>query len=194
MRKNKNTRKNKGYTLIEAIIVIAIIAILSGMSFVTIGIIKQAKCNAAASALDAQMGSLLIKTKAVSEAKDSPLCMLIQYNNSDINFADGTIAKRGSYSLILGYNDGSSFTPKEVDADGNAVVETTLPNILSINYTPEAGAGECSFVDGTETMLIEFKKADGSVRYGAGSYEIIYNGNKVATVKLDAATGNHSVK
>ena len=164
------------------------------MSFITIKIIKQAKCNAAASTLDAQMGSLLIKTKAISEAKDSPLCMLIQYNTHDINFADGTIAKAGSYSLILGYNDGSSFTPKELDADGNAVAEAILPNILEIEFRTETGASQCSFVDGSETMLIEFKKADGSVRYGAGSYEITYNGTKVATVMLDAATGNHSVK
>ena len=164
-------------------------AILSGMSFVTIGIIKRAKCNAAASTLNAQMGSLLIKTKALSEAQGDRLCMKIVHNATDVTYANGTIAKAGSYSLILGYDDGISFTEKTADT-----VEATLPNILKIEYEPESGTSDCSLVDGTEEMLIEFNKSNGSVRYGAGKYKIIYANNTVATVSLDASTGNHFVK
>ena len=43
-------------------------------------------------------------------------------------------------------------------------------------------------------MIIEFNKSNGSVRYGAGTYEIVYNNKVVATVYLDADTGNHYVK
>ena len=58
-------KKNKGYTLIEMIIVIAIMAILTAVAFVTLGVIHQAKCNAAVNSLDNQIGSLWIKTKAI---------------------------------------------------------------------------------------------------------------------------------
>lgn len=183
-------KKNHGYTLIEMIIVIAIIAILSGVSFVTIGIIKQAKCNAAATTLSNQMGSLLVKTRALSKAKDSPLCMKIQYNDSDVTFADGTFAKAGSYSLILGYDNGTTFVEKTADT-----VETTLPDIITINYT-STDKQSCSIagLDASKNMIIEFNKSNGSVRYGAGTYEIVFNGKVVATVYLDADTGNHYVK
>lgn len=190
-------KKNHGYTLIEMIIVIAIIVIVSGMSFVTIGIIKQAKCNAAANTLSNQIGSLLVKTRALSEAKVSstdpnkaPLCMKIQYNDSDVTFADGTFAKAGSYSLILGYDNGTTFVEKTADT-----VETTLPNIITINYiTTDRESCGIAGLDTSKNMIIEFNKSNGSVRYGAGSYEIVYNNNVVATVYLDATTGNHYVK
>lgn len=190
-------KKNHGYTLIEMIIVMAIIVILSGVSFVTIGIIKQAKCNSAATTLSNQIGSLLVKTRALSEAKKSatdpkksPLCMKIQYNDSDVTFADGTYAKAGSYSLILGYDNGTTFVEKTADT-----VEATLPDIITINYT-STDKKSCSItgLDTSTNMIIEFNKSNGSVRYGAGTYEIVYNNNVVATVYLDADTGNHYVK
>lgn len=200
MRK-KSIRKNKGYTLIEMIIVIGIIAIISGMSFVTIGIIKRAKCNAAATTIDSQMSTLLLKTKALSEAKGSRLCMMIVHNDNDLTYEDGTFAKADSYSIVLGYDKGTSFNEKAAEDNGDVetlpdirVAEATLPNILDIRYTPEAGAASSSLADGTNTMLIEFDKATGSVRYGAGTYEIVLNGDTVATVRLDSATGTHSVK
>lgn len=184
-------RKNQGYTLIEMIIVIAIIAILSGVSAITIGIIKKAKYNEAAVTLNNQMGSLLVKTKAISEAKTNPLCMKIQYNDADVTYADGSLAKAGTYSLILGYHNGTTFVPKTADT-----AEATLPNIITIKYTQEAGTSACNIagLDTDKNMVIEFDKSNGSVRYGAGTYDIIFNGDTVATVRLDAATGKHSVK
>mgnify|MGYP004452571233 FL=1 len=202
-------KKNKGYTLIELIIVISIMVILSAMSFVTIGIIKQARYNAAATTLSNQMGALNIKTKALSEGvqkasktenRDYPLCMKLQYNDSDVTLKDNTLLRAGTYSLILGYHTDSGFVPKESD-----VVETSLTNMITITYEPETDAQKGGFADQDfvtdendrsvcKNMYIEFDKSNGSVRYGAGKYKIVCNDRVVATVNLDQATGNHYVK
>lgn len=193
-------RKNQGYTLIELIIVLAIIAILSAMSFVTIGIIRQAQYNSAASTLSNQMGSLLVKTKAVSEAKDEPLCMLVHRYSKMVTLDDGKVIRKGSYVLILGYDTGSGFVVKNTgnafsEDDTSIIVEDILTNIITIKYnTTDSVACGITGLSDTEHMIIEFKKSDGSVRYGSGSYEIIYNDRTVATVKLDATTGNHYLK
>lgn len=198
-------KKNHGYTLIELIIVLAIMAILAGMSFITLSVVKTARCNAATSTLSNEMGALLVKTKALSEAKsdDKPLCMKIEYNTTakDVN---GLHLKEGSYSLILGFHDDSGSTFEEKKENGNLVLEATLSNLVQIVYTPSEASQKCS-ISGLTTsnsgddaykndILIEFDKATGAVRYGAGTYEIRYNGSTFATVYLDAATGNHYIK
>ena len=205
------TKKNKGYTMIEMIIVIAIMAILSGMAFVTLGIIQQAKCNAAATSLDSQIGSLWIKTKALSQGKTQtvatssekgakyPLSMLIRKNDD----ASDDI-RDGSYVIYLGYSDGSSFYEKERCE--------VLPNVVSLKYTPTPGkdaeqkvttlsmlvhtdgSSETIATGETDGFLISFNKSDGSVNHGAGTYEIIYNDETIVSIYLDSITGNHYAK
>ncbi|MBO5468528.1 MAG: prepilin-type N-terminal cleavage/methylation domain-containing protein [Lachnospiraceae bacterium] len=202
-------KRQKGYSLIEVIIAVAIMAILATMSFVTLGVINKARCSSAATSLEGQMSSLWIKTKAISQAKKQttsqytednawyPLCMEIVKNTSDVTLADGSLAKEGSYSVILGYNKDGSFTAKTTD-----VAESVLPNILSIKYTPKAIEGldddsqkaVVSGIDYKDSFLIQFNKADGSVTYGAGTYEIIYNDKTVYKVVLDASTGKHYIR
>ena len=181
-------KKNKGYTLIELIIVIAIIAVLSGVSLITLGIIKQAQYNTAATTLSDQMGSLLVKTKALSDPSNQPLCMAIQQNVATVTYADGNTAKAGSYSVYLGNNTGSSFVAKSANT-----AEATLPNIITIQYVPSDASQKASFAT-DNYFVIQYNKADSSVKYGAGTYNIIYNGRTVASVYLDKATGNHYVE
>lgn len=182
-------KQNKGYTLVEVIIVIAIMAILSGMSFVTLGVIKQAKCNTAIQNLNDQIASLLVKTRALSEAKNERLCLLIRKNTGgEVTYADGTTAKQNTYSVILGTENGTAFLEKEVD-----VAEATLTDLVTISYTPADATQECP-ASGTDEMIIEFNKSNGSVRYGAGDYTFTYNGMTIGTVHLDATTGNHKVE
>lgn len=201
-------KKNKGYTLVETLIVIAIMAIVSAMAFVTIGIIYQAKYNAAIDELNTQINSVWIKTKALSQGKiqtnanqitddtkDSavyPLCMMIVENTDSTDDI-----KDGSYELILGYEDGTNFIEKE-DI-------TLLTNIININYVPSSDSQKHALTaetvkeDGeqhgsTSKILIEFNKSDGSVKYGAGTYQVIYNDRVVGSVYLDPTTGNHYTK
>ena len=50
--------KNKGYTLVEALIVIAIMAVLAGLSMYSIGVIRDAKRSAAVTTFDNQISFL----------------------------------------------------------------------------------------------------------------------------------------
>ena len=179
-------KKNHGYTLIEVIIVIAIIAILSGLSVVTLGIIRNAKAQAAATTLSDQMQSLLIKTKALSSAKDETLCMKLEYVDEKREIGNVT-ARAGSYLLTLGIHKDSGFEAREADK-----VEAVLPDLITIEYTPSEGQSTDITVPATDA-IIEFNKSDGSVRSGAGVYTFRYNGNIMSYVVLDATTGNHYV-
>lgn len=202
-------KKNSGYTLIEFIIVLAIMAILSGMAFVTLGIIKQAKCSAAASELDNQMASIWIKTKALSQSKTQsssssdipsakyPLCAMIKKNTDS---ADNV--KDGKYEILLGYDNGNTFILKESLTALDSIIEVTYDKssstktktFSSIDYSADSTRGSDTSTDVDKAFVIEFNKADGSVVYGAGSYHIVYNGKITADVYLDSITGNHYIK
>lgn len=190
-------KKDKGYTLVELIIVIAIIAIMAGFSFSAIAVIKQARYNTAASTLSNQMGSLHVKTRAISEAKNEPLCILLHKNDEKVDLNDGSVLRKGSYSLVLGYDAGTSIKDKNTnntfDETKLKVVEASLPNIIEINYTPENDA-QIHDCNDNDNIVIEFNKSTGKVRYGAGTYKLLYNGRTVATVTLDETTGNHYLK
>lgn len=206
-------KKNSGYTLIELIIVIAIMAILSGMAFVTLGIIKQAKCSAAAAELDNQMASIWIKTKALSQSKTQsvstssepsakyPLCAVIKKNSDSTDDI-----KDGKYEILLGYDNGSEFILKESLTALDSIIEVkydetdaknasqNTKKFSTIDYSVDSTRGADTGTDIDKAYVIEYSKTDGSVSYGAGRYEIRYNNKTVANVYLDSVTGNHYVK
>lgn len=184
--------KNKGYTLVEALIVITIMVILSGASFISIGIIRESKRQAATNTLNNQISNCLIQTKAVSKATngtDAPLCMVIRKRTD------------GAYAVMTGYIYGSG-TDDIKDASGNALnpdndddCEAILTkDIVKIEYTPDDTAQQFAAND----LVIQFIKSDGSTQYGGGTYEL-YAGKTgseklYATIYLDKVSGNHYIK
>ena len=180
--------KNKGYTLVEMIIVIAIMAILGGVSFLTIGVIKQAKRQSAATTLDNQISNCLIKTKAISPStngKDAPLCMVIKKRTD------------GTYAIMNGYIQGGNITDETgnvLNPDNDADCEAILSKeIVKIEYMPSTSTQQWSASD----MVIQFIKSDGSTQYGGGTYKL-YVGKSTqelyATLYLDTVSGNHYIK
>ena len=139
---------NKGYTLIEMIIVIAIMAIMSGFAVVTFGIVRKAKCNAAIDTFNNQLTSIAIKTKSLSQSKDQnpadaidssnmaslyPLCLMVRRN--DPNYSGSTpyppydpdSRKKNAYIMYMGYYDSSNnFVVKEEVG--------ILPRVIEIDY------------------------------------------------------------
>lgn len=191
-------KKNKGYTLIEVIIVLAIMAVLAGLSFVSLGVMHQAKYNAAANTINNEMSTLWMQTKTMSQPKEQtskpgasakekyPICMQIKRN------ADK------SYSIIYGYDSGTAFEEKVAGE-----VSSTIPKILNIEFIAKdptkehptnTFVAEGSSSNVIDSMLIEFNKADGSVKYGAGTYNIIYSDRTVVSIYLDSVTGKHYIK
>lgn len=198
MKKKKGYTLNRGYTLIEMIIVIAIMAILSGMAVYTYGIVKKAKVNAAVDTFNNQLTSLWVKTQALSQGKVQdnprtsnpeskyPLCLKIEKN------ADSSDSIRdGSYVLYLGYDEGSTFAESEQVA--------IFPEYLEIDYTAPSGTtGHALLKDGAvgtsgtqDTFIVEFNKSDGTVVYGNGTYHFYYNDIEYGAIVLNGITGNH---
>ncbi|MBQ9983732.1 MAG: prepilin-type N-terminal cleavage/methylation domain-containing protein [Lachnospiraceae bacterium] len=192
-------KKNKGYTLIEMLIVIAIMAILTGVAFVTLKVMHQAKYNSSISTFQTQLSNLWIQTKAISQSKVQlnptdatdgakyPLCMVVTLNeDSSDDIRDG------SFEVKTAYNKDTDVTDKESHA--------TLTHLVDIKYTPTNSKQVHSktSIDGsgfiTGDVIIQFNKADGSVKYGAGTYDFYYDNRVVGTVYLDSVTGNHYVK
>lgn len=198
-------KKQKGYTLVEFIIVFAIMAILTGASVASIGMINQAKYNSSISSFKNNLSGLWIKTKALSQAKEQagtttstveqlyPICMRLQKNDND------------AFLLVLGYHADDGFVVKnadENDAKHNYEI-LELPRFLTVEFEPETpeqvasnigDSAKGTAMGGEPVAMIEFNKQDGSVRYGAGTYKFIYKDREVGSVKLDAATGKQNTR
>ena len=188
----KNLKNNKGYSLIELIIVIAIMAILTGLASYTFGLIIKAKCQNASIEFNQQIGNLWMQTKAVGNVDDN-VCMMLKYAK------DGD----GKWQNELGIYKYDSGTPNDLillkDENGNEMT-TQLTNRVKIEYIG-SNPHVSTTSDSTNVVLIQFNKSDGSVLFGEGEYEVYsynqFTGNKgdlVATIFLDKETGNHYVK
>ena len=159
-------KNNKGYTLVEMLIVLAIMAILSGLAVVSVGLMRKAKIQDAITTFDSQLTNLWMMTKATA---------------SDQKSMKGTwsVDADGVYILTV--------------ADKTTTVSTTKYENWSkyVTITYNGNACEVSGFD------IQFDKSTGAVVSGKGAGDYVFMdkaGKKVATVHLDAITGNHYVK
>lgn len=99
-RTNKATlHDNNGYSLVEMIITIAIIVIMSGISFVTVSMINSAKAKDASVTFESELSDMITKTKnqvCIVNGKSKPSyssCLMI-YKASDNNY----YVKKGYYN------------------------------------------------------------------------------------------------
>lgn len=165
-RKKRCSANNKGYSVVEMVIVIAIIAILSAVGFLTINIVYGAKVSSAKNTLNSQLSYLSNLTKA----QDPGLTAWLYYDDTD-----------KVYKIKYGLYDGATFTE---NASQDPV---TFSDSILIYYKDEAGDRN---VISTTGRLIQFNKSDGAVLAGAGTYDIIKN---IRNVHPDSASGSEAV-
>lgn len=165
---NRRLKNDNGYSMVELIIVIAIIAILSGLAAFTLSAIKSAKANAALQSFDTELSALATRTRA--QSGDNAI-MIKRVN-------DGYEVYYGTSS------DGTETNWTQTSTKA----ELTMPDV-DIYYNEPGGAA--ALLEGNK--IIKFRKADGSVVTGAGLYEFKKGGtqNAAGRVTLNASTGSH---
>lgn len=172
-------KNNRGYSLVEMLIVIAIMAILSGLATMSISLIRRAKAQDALSTFNSQLSSAWLQTKSIGNSEKS------------MYFTIEPDADPASDDYVLSLYD--------TDSSGSDVLKSTTTlkswgKYVTITYT-SSDAAQVETGYGTGKWYIKFNKATGAVVKGAGDYTFTgKNGIAVGTVHLDAVTGNHYVK
>jgi prepilin-type N-terminal cleavage/methylation domain-containing protein len=162
----KILKDNSGYSLVELIIVIGMIAVLSGAAMLTLASVKTSRASAARDTFDQEIAALQARTKSQS------LEEAIKIEKVD-NF----------YYIYYGTStDGTDFT-----AYDDSKADATL-NRIDIYYAEDGS----SFNELTE-QVIKFSKNDGSVVCGSGKYQFCKDRSHdvVGTVSINKATGSH---
>lgn len=175
-------RKNAGYSMVELIIVLGMIAVLSGLAAVTISAITTARATSAKESFNEELSTLQTMTK--SQNKDSAI--LIEMVDGKYHLTYGTFSGDKTSSADLA--DKTKFT-----ADSSK--DVVILDRVKIMYAATASdtAKELTEVNASGIMIIMFNKADGSVLSGSG----IYTFNKdrsdasVGKVTLNKTTGSH---
>lgn len=193
----KTISKNKGFSLVEMIIVLAIVAVMSTMALISINIIHSAKAKDAASVFDSEVATLKTKAKGMGvdvnnngELEDSELSYLYCIK----------IYKSGDkYFLCTGYTKMSSVASDFVStATNNGGKGRNLSSYVKIKYTGK-------LADGTEVtdrepgsepadaIYIVFNKR-GECVCGAGEYEFFKPNGRTVARKYIRANGSHGSK
>jgi prepilin-type N-terminal cleavage/methylation domain-containing protein len=197
MKMIKLAKENKGYSLVEMVIVMAIVAIMAAGSLVTITLINSAKAKEAGVTLDSEITALVAKSKS----------QLVEFNYD--KSADGVISdsdktnSRGYYFAIAVYQgtDGKYYishgyyNPDDsgkktyiafADDNTNDGKGTCISKRVSIDYDGVDGAAKSGLVkagasltttdittSGTnkDVFIIAFDKA-GRCISGVGTYDL----------------------
>jgi prepilin-type N-terminal cleavage/methylation domain-containing protein len=167
----RDKQKNAGYTLVELIIVIAIIAVMSGMGFLTIVSIRTSQANSSMQRFDEELSALVMRTK--TQGADNAI--KIEQDGANYNIYYGTCT------------DGVESTFTTTSTQPDAVLQR-----VTIYYDSSYNAD--SVTTPLTSQVIQIRKSDSQVLAGYGEYVFAKyeKGNTVGRVTLNQYTGSHT--
>lgn len=142
MRKN-----NKGYSLVELIIVIVIMGLLSGTALFSISMIFGASAKACANDLK----EALAENKVIAMGKSEARLKIYRDDDECVYVMQEQLVKDG---------DAWKWNPSKVDGNGNAVVEQIGNSRVYVSYVEE-GKTEAELKKGEELYLC-YDRSNGS--------------------------------
>ncbi len=150
IRKGENRRgimrkNNNGYSLVELIIVIVIMALLTGTAFLSISIIFGASAKTCANDIKEALAENKVTAMGKSEAK-----VEIYRDASDNNVY-----------VIQWIKEGDDWKPKKTDDAGNAVPEKIGNSRVYVAYVKKDEAAEVELTPGNSLQLC-FDRSNGS--------------------------------
>lgn len=185
---------NKGYSLVELIIVIAIIVVLTGAALITMNVMHSAKAKEAAITFDSEVAELInnSKNRAIDMNADGKVDNVDKgynygiklYLNGKKVFLQQIVTKDGVEHTSTDYVDANNSN------DGSGI---SLSAYVYIRYTDLAGNVTIIDENNANEIIIIFDKK-GICTAGYGTYEFIRTsgGDQVASVTINKNGSHHS--
>ncbi len=192
MKNYKNLKNNNsGYTLVEMIIVLAIIAVLSMAAGISITLINSAKAKEASVTFDSEVATLITKSKNTVCTYDADSDGIAEMHEDYVHclrvYKDGDI-----YYVMRGYYDVANDTyifNSTTDSNNNGKGKS-LTSYVRVTYTSTGGT-EADIDD--SGVIIRYGRNGGCIE-GDGTYNFYKrNGNMVANVIL-RKNGSHELR
>lgn len=186
MEKRRFMKDNKGYTLIEMIIVIAIVAVLTGAAVVTISIIHSAKAKEASSTLEDALAETQMNAKGKMCVVGDP-----KTQQPDYRFALCVYKKDNKYYVKKGYYIGNGSDITRADSyefyDSENVgggKGTSFSAYVQVKYVDDTGA-EREITDSTPVYIIYDRQGMCVAGYGKFKFYRTSKRTLISTVTLN---------
>lgn len=195
MERKMKKLNNKGYSLIEMVIVIAIIAVLTAAAAITVKTMHSAKAKEAAITFESEVSELLSESKnkvcdpnndGVIEDSELEYSVGLRLHKSGSKcYLQKVLVKNGAYVANNTY---------ETANNPNSGKGISLSVYVDVKYTDLTGNSFKIGNDASENVIIHFKR-NGSCDLGYGTFEFIRNSSnsKVATMTINK-NGSHKSK
>ncbi len=192
MEKRRFMKRNEGYSLTELIIVMAIIAVLTGAAMVTISIIHSAKAKEASSTLEDALSEMEANAKG-------KMCVVADVQEPDYRYALAVYKSGTKYYVKKGYykGNGSDMTKADsyvfVDSENvGSGKGATFSAYVDVKYTDSSGTErDITGLDDKPVYIIYDRQ--GMCINGDGTYNFYRNNTdkNVGTVVLNK-NGSHT--
>lgn len=177
---------NDGYSLVEFVIVIAIIAVLTAAAVVTLSVIHTARAKDASMSFNTAVNDLKSTTQGrsydfnnngvVNDVDDKTFNFGLRiYSDGSKCYIQKVMVKSGVYLANVDYEEANNL---------NNGKGTSLSSSVYVTHTPVSGS-ETKVQSGSYEVVICFNK-DGSCKLGAGTYRFYReNGSSIAKITVN---------
>ena len=121
--------KNKGYSLVEMIIVIAIIGVVSGMALASVSMIHSAKAKDASVVFNAEVSELIAKAKSMNDGS-AIYALRLHKDGNNYYIQAGTVKKSGANLMF-----------KISPDNDNDYKGKSISKYVRVSYSPETSSG-----------------------------------------------------
>ena len=191
MKNYKNIKNNNGgYTLVEMIIVLAIVAVLSAAAGVSVTLINSAKAKEASVTFDSEVATLITKSKNTVCTYDADGDGVAEMQNDYVHCLK-IYRENTTYYVMRGYYDvaNDSYIFDSTTDSSNGGKGKSLSSYVSIQYQ----SGSTASLITEDGVYIRYNR-NGTCVEGDGSFDFYKrNGNVVAHVVL-RKNGSHELR
>lgn len=189
----RRQNKNGGYSLVEMIIVIAIIAVVAGMAIISISLIHSAKAKEAAVTVDEEIATLITKSKNMKCDKEGcQYAARIYYDKDDNKY----YFQKGYYNIEF-----KKYEFSDPDGKGKSLssyvdvkfsgTRDVIKDDYTVNNQDVVSSMDVKSV--TKGVPIRFNK-DGTCATGYGHFEFLKRNGNVVADEYIRVNGSHQCK